>query len=404
MRRLPLDGVRVADFSRVLSGPVVTMILGQLGAEVIRVESRAAMDSSRNMIPFADGIPGVNRSSAFNQRNMSKKSCSLNLKTSRGRDIAQKLVAISDVVVENLAPGVIERLGLGYSELTRARANIIMLSISGLGQTGPLRNIAAYGNCVQAYSLITRLTGYADDVPKGVGASWADPMAGLHGAVAVLIALYYRHRTGKGQYIEVAMDEAMLAQLPHPMMDYFANQRTTGCKGNRDDVMAPHNVYRCKGDDKWVAIAVRTEEERKALFTAMGNPDWTKEERFSDRYGCWQHQEELDELVTSWTRSHTEYEIMAMLQRAGVPSGVCLQNQPLVEDPQLAHRGFFVAVDHPEAGTRLGTGLPWKMSGVPSPEVSRAPLFGEHNDYVFHELLGISEKEIADLEKERVIY
>ena len=403
MSSLPLDGIRIADFGTVITGPWATHLLATMGAEVIKVESMRRPDGLRTLPIWADGIPGVNRS-IFNVYNCSKKSCTIDLSRSEGAELARALVKISDVVVECFGFGVMERLGLGYAMLKELKPDIIMLSISGPGRTGPEKEYLCYGHTIHAYCGLTGLTGYLHGPPTGLGTTYTDPLTGLAGTFAMLTALYHRANTGEGQYIDLSMSEITMAQLPEAIMDYTMNQRERGRQGNRDDIMAPHNCYPCKGEDKWVAISVSNDEEWKAFCAAIGSPEWTRDEQFSDQYSRWQNQDELDRLVGEWTRNYTSYEVMEILQKAGVAAGPSLNSDEIVTDPHLNERDFFVALDHPEVGKRVLTGRPWKLSAIPKANYHCAPLFGEHNDYVFGELLGLSKDKIAELVKEKVIY
>jgi len=220
----------------------------------------------------------------------------------------------------------------------------------------------------------------------------------------VLAALHYRTRTGQGQHLDLAMAEATLAVIPEAIMDYTMNQRVRGCEGNRDDIMAPHGCYPCLGEDKWVAIAVANDEEWQAFCQAIGNPPWTKEERFDSQLSRWQNQEELDRLVAEWTRSHTHYQVMEILQGVGVAAGPSCNVTDLFQDPHLRERGFFIEIDHPEMGKAPLIRTPWNVDGEAVGKYQPAPLIGEHNDHVFRTLLGMSQEEIDRLVEEKVIY
>ncbi len=402
MSHLPLEGYRVADFSWVIAGPYCTQWLAVMGAEVIRVESSQHTDINRRLGPYADGVAGINRSGLWNGLNISKKSCTLNLTNPKAAEIAKELVKISDVVVENFGYGMMERFGLGYSLLRELKPDLVLVSSSGLGRTGPYKTFTAYNEEFVGYAGLGSLSGYASGPPQMIGGVWADHLTGTYLATAVLAALYHRSKTGEGQYIDMSMTEVVMSQIPEGIMDYTMNQRVRGSVGNRDDVMAPHNVYPCKGEDKWVAIAISSDQEWKAFCLVIGNPGWAKEERFSDAFNRWHNQEELDRLIGDWTKTHTNFEVMEILQPAGVAAGPTLNMEEMVNTPHLKERGFYIAPDHPEVGEKVLAGFPWKL-GDNLAKVEPAPTLGQDNEYVFCELLGMSDEEFATLVGEGVI-
>jgi len=259
--QLPLAGVRIADFTWVWAGPFATLQLVHLGAEVIRIESQNRVCVTRRLPPFADGEGGVNRSGYYNQFNQGKLSFSLNFKHPEAIEIAKKLVAVSDVASENFAAGVMDKLGLGYSELKKIKSNIIMISMSGYGAVGPESSYVSYGPAQAPLSGLSSLTGFPDFPPMHVGFSYGDPNGGLHGAFAILAALMHRARTGEGQYIDMSQLETSIALLGEGVMAQVMNGAPPARDGNRDPHMAPHGLFRCKGDDRWVSIVVANEDE-----------------------------------------------------------------------------------------------------------------------------------------------
>lgn len=402
MSPLPLSGVRVLDFSWWLAAPHATQILGAMGAEVIRVESRQRLDRQRRFEPWADDIPGPNRAGRFNSINYSKRSCTLNLTQPEAVELAKKLALTSDVVVEGFSYGVIDRLGLGYKVLRKLKPDLIMLSFSILGRTGPDRNLMGFGPVMLSFVGLTRLTSYPGERPHRVGGTWPDYTAGIAMAFAVLAAIYHRQETGQGQYLDFSLGEATLGFMPEAITDYTMNAIDREPQGNRDDFMAPHGVYRCRGDDQWVALAVGSDEEWKAFCQVAGHPEW--EDEFGDAFARWQNQEELDRRVSQWTRERSAAEAADLLQGAGIAASPCMSTADLLQDPHLKEREAFVEIDHPEVGKRRYLGLPWKLSQVPNPSYRPAPLLGEDNGYVFGELLGLSSGEMRQLEEKRVIY
>lgn len=388
--KLPLDGIRVADFTQVVQGPYGTMMLAQMGAEVIKIET-------------ASRAQAAVLAAAASNLNASKMGISLNLKEPRAAEIARDLVKISDIVVENFGTGVMERFGLSYEDLKKVKPDIIMLSSQALGNTGPLRNAIGYWAEVANFAGLSHLTGYKDGRPGMVGAIWADHLTGMLIAFAVMAALRHRQKTGEGQYIQMAMSENLIASMPEAILDYAVNGRDPGPQENMDVAMAPHNLYRCQGFDKWVAIAVATEQEWLALCNAAGHPEWAADERFADPLSRWNNQAELDKLVTEWTLQHTDYEVMETLQGVGVASGPALNSTGLVNDPQLVARGNFIPLGEVEGVPYTHLAHPWRLSDSPTPYYTVAPTLGQHNDHVLGELLGISKEEIARLTEAKVI-
>lgn len=404
MNKAILDGVRIADFTWVWAGPYGTMLLALMGAEVIKIESARRIDSSRqSSLTMGVVFKSLDESPVFNTLNLNKFGVTLDLSQPKGVELAKKIVKLSDVAAENMRPGVMERLGLGYEALKAIKPDIIYLSSSAYGTRGPYRSYTGYAPNFAAFSGVAHLTGYRDGPPTTLTGS-TDLRSATTSAFALLAALYYRQRTGKGQYIDLSSTESLSVLVGELLMDYTMNQRVRSRNGNHDDVMVPHNCYRCKGEDKWVSIAVATDEEWEALCRAMGNPDWTKDERFADAYSRWENQEELDKLIGAWTINRTHYEVMDILQKVGVAAMPSFSAAELFNDPHFKERRLTAEVEHPRMGKQIVIGAPWQISDSP-PSVRRAsPLLGEHNEYVFGELLGMSRQEIARLEEEKVLY
>jgi benzylsuccinate CoA-transferase BbsF subunit len=401
----PLRGIRILDFGWILSVPHCTAWLGTLGAEVIRVESAARLDLGRlGITGAADGIPGVNRSASFNGLNYSKQSITLNVGTPEGLALARELVKVSDVVTENFATGVMDRLGLGYEALRAIKPDIIMLSGSTLGTSGPDREATGWGPNVCSYAGLPFLSGYPDGPPADLGGIWPDYMIGTLMAFAVLSAVHHHRRTGEGQRIEVAMGEVVTAMIPEAVLDYTMNGREPRRAGNRDATMAPHGVYPCRGEDAWVAIAVASDAEWRALAQEIATAGWPADPRFAGVDGRLRHQDELDGLLGTWTRGYTPYEVMEKLQAVGVAAGPVLSIPGLMDDPHLQSRGFVVTMDHPEVGRRAVAGLPARFGAMPELAYAPAPCLGEHNAPVFDGLLHLGPDEIERLLAAKVIY
>lgn len=404
MQRTPLQGIRIADFTWAWAGPYGTMLLALMGAEVIKIESRKRPDHSR-MRSLATGptMGGPDQATIFQDINLNKMSITLDLSKPEAVAVVKRLVRICDVVAENFRPGVMGRLGLGYGALREVKPDIIMLSSSALGGTGPERHYVGYAPTFATLGGQAYLTGFPDGPPIPLMGS-TDLRSATTTAFAILAAIYHRAVTGEGQHIDLASRETMSVLIGEAILDYTMNRRVPFRQGNRDEIMAPHNCYPCRGEKKWVSIAVATEEEWQALCHAMGDPPWTREERFCDSYRRWTNQEELDELVADWTRNYTPYEVMEMLQRVGVAAFPSFRGYELFSDPHLEQRGIDDEVEHPVIGKRKVLSPPWRLSLTPARISRSGPLLGEHNRYVLGELLGMPEDEIETLEREGVLY
>lgn len=395
-RRRPLEGIRVADFTWVWAGPFCTLQLAHLGAEVIRVETASRVCVTRMLPPWPDGQPGVNRSGYFNQYNQGKKSLSLNLKDERALEVARDLVRHSDVVVENFAAGVMQRLGLGWEVCRTLRPDVIMIALSGYGATGPESEYVSYGPAQVPLSGFSSLTGYPDWRPMHVGISYGDPTGGLHGAVAVLAALLHRRRTGEGQYIDLSQWEGTMALLPEGILEYTMNGTTPGRHGNHDPMWSPHAVYRCAGDDRWVSIVATNEEEWRAIAATI-DPALAADPRFVDAPSRKRNEAALDEAIGAWCASRPPEEASRLLQAAGVAACTVNNARDLDEDPHLAARGYFVELPHPEVGVRRHAGIPYRLHGSPLEVRRAAPCLGEDTEQVLRDVLGYDEARIASL-------
>lgn len=404
MNRPPLQGVRVADFTWLWAGAYATGLLAMLGAEVIKIESMSSIDQTRTMtFTIGKAFEGVENSPVFNTINLNKLSVRLNLKRPEAVALAKKIVQISDVAAHNMRPGTMERLGLGYDVLREIKPDIVMLSSSAFGSKGPLRAYGGYAPNFACGSGLANLTGYSDGIPNPMTGS-TDLMSAITGAFAVVAALNCRQQTGQGQNIDLSSVESQSALAGDALMEYLMNRRVQYRRGNRDRIMAPHNCYRCRGEDKWVSIAVATAEEWSALCRVMGDPRWAGEHRFADAYSRWKHQDELDRLVTEWTINYTHYEVTGMLQNAGVAAMPSLSNEEIVNDQHFKHRGISTTVEHPVMGKQVVFGVPWRFSKTQAPVTKASPLMGESNCYVFGDLLGLSADEIRRLEEDGAIY
>jgi benzylsuccinate CoA-transferase BbsF subunit len=373
-----LKGIRILDFTWVLAGPYATRLLADFGAEVIKVQPRLPQEEDT----FSRGY--------YNTWNRNKLGINLNLNEPQGVALAKRLVALSDAVVENFTPRVMANLGLDYENLKKIKPDIIMLSLSTMGNSGPCRDYAGFGPTIQAFSGITHLTSHLGKPPLGLGTAYADHVAALLACLALLGALEYRLRTGEVQYIDVSQVEAMVSLLG----DGFVPGK---------EEAAPHGTYRCKGDDRWCAIAVFTAEEWLGFKRALGNPPWAEDKRFATFSGRLRNKEKLDSLVGDWTRRHSAEEAMSLLQEQGVAAGVAQSASDLAQDPQLRERGFFIELDHPQLGKTVSDAVPIRLSDTPPRYTRPAPLLGHDNDYVYGELLGLSEVELTELKEQGII-
>lgn len=403
--RLPLEGVRVADFSWVWAGPFCAMHLAHLGAEVIKLESNVHIDAARRLAYYPkDMEPGVNRCALFNQWGQGKKSILLNLTTEKGIAIAKELISKSDVVLQNFATGVMDKLGLDYQTLKKLKPDIIMASISGYGQTGPQRKYIAYGPAIPPLTGLSSLTGYAGGPPQEVGMAYGDPTSGIHAAVAICAALAARQRTGQGQHVDVSLWQTVAALVPEGWMDYAMNGTQPSRQGNHDLWMSPHNCFRCAGEDEWVTIACGTEEEWRALCRAIGQPQLATDTRFASASARKAHEEALDQIITAWTTACEKWEVTRMLQAVGVAAFPSMSGKDLVEDPHLNARDFFVRLPHPEVGVRTHMGMPWLLTRGPNGVRRPAPLLGQDTEQVLHDVLGYSAQDVARLKDEQILY
>lgn len=432
-KRRPLEGVRIADLTWLLAGAGGPRLLASLGAEVIRVEWRDRLDFLRYMPPFASRskegrekagamdltgldtgkIQSVNRGGYFNDINAGKYGISLNMKTSQGRELFKKLVAVSDVVVEAFTAETMQKWGLGYDTLKAIKPDIIYMQQPGWGYKGPYVKYASYGPIAQAVSGLTEQSGLpAPHPPAGWGFSYMDWSGAYYCAMTILMALYYKKRTGKGQYLDCSQVEPGIGMTGTSVLDHAVNGRQYQRTGNRSPYKpaAPHGAYPCVGaeHDRWIAIAVTSEEEWQALVREMGNPDWTEQERFASLAERVRHQDELDGLVSAWTQEQEPFGLQERLQAAGVPAGVCQTAQDRIErDPQLKHLNWLIPLEHTEIGT-------WPVKDIPfhfangrvnqgGPTERAAPCYAEDNDYVYKELLGLSQAEMDAFQDEGVI-
>ena len=401
---LPLAGVRVLDFTWVWAGPHCALMLANLGAEVLKVESPNRPDLLRRTNIIPQGMEqGLNRSGTFNQMGLGKKSVGINLSHAEGLELVRRLAAVSDVVVSNFSTGVMERFGLGAEELHKINPELIVAAISGFGQTGPCKDYIGYGQAIVPLSGISSQTGYAGQGPAEVATAYGDPNAGITTAYAITAALAARAMHGGGQAIDVSLWEAMAATGFEGWINHALGNPPYSQMGNRDPVWAPHNCYRCTGEDAWVSIAVTEEAHWAALCRAMEQPALAGDARFRDAAARKAHEDRLDEIISVWCAPKTAWEVTERLQALGVPAFPSLDTREVAEDKHLEARGYFAQAPHPEVGVRKHTGVPWRLRNRPSAVVGPAPLLGQHTDEVLQEVLGMEKAEIDRLRGEGVL-
>ena len=399
-----LAGVRVADFTASWAGPHCVSLLAFMGAEVIKIESEAKLDLARYYPPFKDGIESPDRAMWFAQMHRNSLSVTLNLREAEGVELAKRIVAISDVAAENFRAGVADRLGLGYKDLEAVNPQVIMASLSGFGAYGPRSRWVTYGMHVSNISGLMGSVGYPGTDPVSDWVEMPDPSGGVAGASAVLAALHYRLKTGKGQHIDLSEEETAIGFQPEKLMEYAMNGGEAERMGNRHPGMAPHGVYRCAGDDEWVSIAVGSDEEWKKLCLAIGMEQLAGDPRFATVSARKENEDALDEIVEGWTLGRSKAEVMKVLQGSGVGAVATFTNEDLYHDEHLAGRGFFTWDEHPVQGRARMPASPWKMSGTPLSTTRPGPRMGEHNGYVLEELLGLNRGEVEGLVGGGVVY
>ena len=390
LRGGPLQGIRVVELTKVWAGPYVGKLLAYLGAEVIRVESEGSLDVTRFF-----GVEDINNAPGFQSVNPQKLSVQINMKTDEGIELLLDLIRESDVVVENLRPGAIERLGLGYQKLKSVNPAIICVSMGMYGSEGPLSYQTGYAPCFAALGGLSALVGYEGGAPAGMNVRYADSTFGTMAAYAAMVALFHRRRTGVGQYVDVSAVECMSSMVGDAIMDFSLNGVVRECDGNRHPEMAPHGVYPCAGGE-WLSIAVASDEQWRALAELAGGPDLARRASFSSLADRKRHEAELDELIEQWTSEQGADELVAKLQKRGVSAAKSLSSLDLIADPQLWGRGFYRDVADPTGQSKATLGPGWQMSR--EAEISdAAPRLGQHNAYVFGEILGLSEERQREL-------
>ncbi|HLI79588.1 MAG TPA: CoA transferase [Candidatus Binataceae bacterium] len=387
-RPLPLNGVRVLDFTWVVAGPVATRILADQGAEVVKVE--------RKVPPQI----GDRKRGLLCELHRDKLSVAINMSHPEGVELARKLARKSDLVMDNFSARVMKAWGMDYASLAQIKPDIICISMSGLGHTGPRASYVSYGPTLQALGGYTHLMAEATEEPAGYGYSYADMAGGYTGALAALIALYHKRRTGQGQFVDLSQFEAVVSVVGPALLDIAVNDREQAPPqyNSQEGPAAPHGVYRCapldKDDDRWIAISVRTQGEWERFVNAIGAPPWTSDAKFQTLYLRTKNHTELDTHLARWTRERSAEDAMMILQRAKIAAGVVSNGADIcARDPQLKERGYWASVTRADGEQSRVVGIPFKMSDTPASVRSIAPDVGEHTDYVLGELLGLTRAE-----------
>jgi len=392
---LPFEGVTVTDFSWVGVGPISTKYLADHGARVVRIESENRPDVLRGGPPFRDGEPGLDRSQFYGDFNTSKMSLSLDMKNPDAIEIVKKLIVKSDVIVESFAPGAISRMGLGYEEVQKLHPGIIMVSTCLMGQTGPASQLAGYGYHAGAIAGFYEMTGWPDLGPNGPWVAYTDTIAPRFVSLLLASALDHQRRTGEGTYLDVAQIETALHFLGPELMELQANGTAASRIGNRSRTAAPQGCYPCAGDDRWCAIAVDTDEEWQSLCGAIDRDDLAEDASLASHKARLQAHDDIDEVIGAWTKERDAFDVMRILQAAGVPAGVVQRSQDLLVDPQYTHRGFYRKLDHPVMGSIPYAGHQYRIAGYDHGPLRPAPMLGQHSFEVLSEVLKFSDEEIA---------
>lgn len=397
MDRRVFEGIKVAEFAWVIVGPSTSRYLAEHGATVIKIESHKRLETLRGTSPFAGGRPGPDSSMAFGRHNPNKYSVTIDLQNPDGQKLAWKLIQWADIVTESFSPGTMEKWGLDYESVRKVRPDIIYLSSSMQGRGGPHSGYAGYGMNAVNLCGFTEVSGWPDRMPVAPHGAYTDYINARFNALALIAALDYRSRTGKGQYLEQSQFETSLHFLSSPIMDYQVNGKITGRNGNRLPEAAPHGVFPCQGDDRWIAIAVLENGQWQNFCRAIGRSDLISKTDYSTLAGRKEHEEELENLVSLWTRQRTAEDAEAILQKAGIPAQAVEKHADVYNDPQLNYRQYFVALDHPEMGRQnYEPQSCFILSRTPRQIMKPSPCLGEHNQYVFKNLLGMSDDEIYE--------
>jgi benzylsuccinate CoA-transferase BbsF subunit len=396
------EGVKVADFSWTVVGPLTIRYLAMHGATVIHVESSLAPDDARLVPPFKDDITGLNRAPFWADLNSNKYGLALNLNHPKGLEVARRLIVWADIVAESYSPGKMAKWGLRYEDVKKINSSVIYYSASSQGQTGPHSRHPGLGIFLVALAGFTHLLGYPDEPPLHPYGAYTDYICPRLSVAALVAALNYRRRTGIGQYLDLSQFEASLHFIAPVLLDYDVNKYISTHKGNRCDYFAPHNVFICKGNNNWCVISVLNDKQWNNLCHVIGDAPWTKDEKFRTFIGRKKNEDELENLISSWTSKFEPNELMKLLQEAGVPAAAVLNGLGIIEDEQLISRKHFKMLEHPEIGNFLANNGAYKLSDNPADLERPGPCLGQDTEYVCTRLLGMSDEEFVELMAEGV--
>ncbi|HIS40943.1 MAG TPA: CoA transferase [Candidatus Aphodovivens avistercoris] len=405
MSKQILEGVKILDFGAFMAGPAAAEFLGFLGAEVIKVEHPLRPDGTRFFLTSPKQLPPDPRtagSQTYDVNNYGKQSLALDFKQEEGKEILWKLIEDTDVITQNMSAGTMERLGFGYEEVRKRKPDIIYLSSSACGEDGPERDFIGYAATFAAKAGLGALTGY-EGYPPSTFVGSIDIRSASFATIALLAALYHRKKTGLGQYIEISSQEAIAAQLGEFYLDYSVNGHNQGPMANRRHGYAPQGAYRVLGDDQWATVSVETQEQWESLCRAIGNPQLASDERFATYEDRFSHADELDEIITAWTKDKEASEVVEKLQAAGVPSGWVYNGKGLHEDPHRREREAWYAIDSRDLGKEYVMRPAWRFEKTPVPETTASPYLGEHSVQILKNRLGMTDQEIAALVEKRVV-
>ena len=404
MAKQIFEGIKVCDLSWVGVGPQTTRELALHGATVVRVESHRRPDTLRLQGPFKDFEPGVDRSAFGCAFNTQKYGISVDYSRPRGQDVIKRLIMWSDIVTDSMTPGSLAKWSLDYESVAKFKPDIIYYSTCQMGQHGPLNKFGGYGQFGAAYGGYCHITGYPDRTPLPMYNAYTDFISPWYLTIALIAALIERRKTGRGTYLDQSQIEAGVTMLTPLMLDCAVNGRIAGRIGNHDPASCPHSAFPCQGDDRWVVIAVETDQEWQAFCKVIGDPQWSKAPRFSTFTLRKENEDELDRLIGEFTMNCSAEQLMALMQAAGVPAGLMLTSgEGIVNHPQAKHREAFHWLNHKEIGSMLYTSPSYQLSKTPADIWKAAPCLGEDNQYVYQEILGYSDDEVADLLVEGVI-
>lgn len=400
----PFEGVNILDFTWTATGPTTLNVLSFYGANIIKVESRERFDALRTLGPFQNGIADPEHGYAFAYCQAGKRyNITLNMEHPKARDLIEKLIKWADIVADSYVTGTMEKWGLDYENLKKIKSDIIMIRTCMHGHTGPLASQAGQGFILTALTGFDSLINWPGRPPAGTYGPFTDWVVPMFNTIAIISALDYKRRTGRGQYIDQSQHEAALGLIAPLILDYSANGQDITPAGNRIPYAAPHGIFRCKGEERWCAIAVFSDSEWVDFCQVIGQPSLSKDPRFATLLKRKENEDELDRVVEAWTSRHDAETVMRLMQTAGVAAGVVADGRDLFNDVQLKHYHFFEEVEHPVMGKiRFLHGPSFRLSNA-GYEIGRANLIGEHNDFVYTKMLGIPDEEWAQLVADGVI-